>query len=87
MSYTDQELRAAMRQYANAQDEILRELYRARQRFGPMKGPHEGYAVLLEEVDELWDAIKCNNSKGKLRAEATQIAAMALAFMVEVCSD
>lgn len=46
---------------------------------------HEGYAVLKEEVDELWDEIK--TSKGFDRAnlfmvnEAVQIAAMAIKFI------
>ena len=31
------------------------ELIRARKNHGPMLSVHEGYAVLLEEVDELWD--------------------------------
>lgn len=29
------------------------ELTRARAKHGPMHGPHEGYAVILEELDEL----------------------------------
>lgn len=56
---------------------------RARLKFPPMHGPHEGYAVLLEEVDEMWDAIKSNDLKAA-REEAVQVGAMALAFLVEV---
>lgn len=46
---------------------------------------HEGYAVLLEEVDELWDEVKLStHNTRKMRIEACQIAAMALRFLIEV---
>ena len=41
---------------------------------------------LKEEVDELWDEIKLKHSDPtRLRREAIQIAAMAVAFVHEVC--
>lgn len=43
---------------------------------------HESYAVLLEEVDELWDAIKANDLP-HARKEAIQVAAMAIRFIIE----
>jgi len=68
--------------------EVKAELERARalhpRRFN---SAHEGYAVLLEEVDELWDEIKANpQDRRRMRAEAIQVAAMAMRFLVEVCS-
>lgn len=73
---------------------------------------HEAYAVLLEEVDELWDVVKlnpkhvdasdepgprtCTNYRAEyqelqrkvhrrmLRAEAIQVAAMAIRFAAEL---
>lgn len=45
---------------------------------------HEGFAVLKEEVDELWDHVKVNQKRRDLtamRAEAIQVAAMALKFV------
>lgn len=42
---------------------------------------HEGYGVLLEEIDELWDEIKIHRSarrREKIRNEAVQVAACAL---------
>jgi hypothetical protein len=42
---------------------------------------HEAYAVLLEEVEEVWDIAKQKRrlrSKGELRKELIQIAAMAI---------
>lgn len=62
---------------------ILAEYKRARTKFSPLRGAHEGYAVILEEVDELWDDIRANLIP-RSRKEAMQVAAMALAYMVEV---
>lgn len=45
---------------------------------------HEGYAVIKEEVDELWDEIKVSKSIGSnmlMVNEAVQIAAMAIKFI------
>jgi len=67
----------------DAAEKIVQELIRAREKFSPMRGPHEGYAVILEELDELWDAVKSNNI-AHAKKEALQVAAMALAFMIEV---
>ena len=64
-------------------NEVKDEYARARKKFPPMRGPHEGYAVLLEEVDELWDAIKANDLV-HARKEAIQVAAMAMALIAEV---
>jgi hypothetical protein len=51
-----------------------------------MVSGHEGYAVILEELDELWDEIKQREPKAEnVFREATQLGAMALAFLVEIC--
>jgi hypothetical protein len=44
---------------------------------------HEGFSVLYEEVDELWDEVKADNRERQL-AEAIQVAAMAVRFVVEL---
>jgi len=62
---------------------IANEYRRAREKFAPMRGPHEGYAVILEEFDEMWDAIKANDIP-HARGECLQVAAMCLAFLLEV---
>ena len=71
-----------------------RELMDATQNFGAFNTPHEGYAVILEELDELWDAIKIKqggkDEKGRTRIEAIreesiQVAAMALRMLVDCC--
>ncbi len=63
---------------------VAEEYEKARKKHRPMAGAHEGYAVLLEELDELWDEIKSDNP-GRAKKEAIQVAAMALAFIAEVC--
>lgn len=62
---------------------------KARAKHAPMRGPHEGYAILLEEVDELWDEVKAwrpdNFDNTALKKEAMHVAAMSLAFLLEAC--
>lgn len=72
--------------YDRAADDVIVEIRKARIKHRPMASAHEGYAVLLEEVEELWAEVKAQNfDKEKARKEAKQIAAMAICFMVEVC--
>lgn len=40
--------------------EVYDELTKARATHAPMNGHHEGYAVILEELDELWEVCKRN---------------------------
>lgn len=63
---------------------VLAELALATAKFGSFNSAHEGYAVLLEEVDELWDEIK-SMDRERLREEAVQVAAMALRLILDVC--
>jgi len=41
---------------------------------------HEFYAILLEEVEELWDAIKRDLPQEYVEQEMTQVAAMVFRF-------
>ena len=51
-----------------------------------MNSAHEGYAVILEELDELWEEIKKKHpEKSRLKEEAIQVAAMAVRFVIDVC--
>ena len=67
--------------------EVTDELIVATSKFPPFRSPHEGYGVLLEEVDELWDAIKSNDSLAAQRGEAIQVAAMAIRFILDWTGD
>jgi hypothetical protein len=67
-------------------EEAQDELDRATAKFGPFASAHEGYSVLLEEMDELWDEVKTKNrSIPKMREEAIQVAAMAMRFVMDIC--
>lgn len=58
------------------------ELFEAINKFPPFASPHEGYAIIKEEVDELWDDIKAN--KGKETEEIIQVAAMAVRYILDL---
>ena len=69
--------------------DVAREFDRATIIHDPMNSAHEGYAVLLEEVDELWAEVKKGGSEprsiARMRAEAIQVGAMAMRFIHDVC--
>jgi hypothetical protein len=105
--------------------EVVEELKQAEAKFGPFNSSHEGYAVILEEMDELWEVVKLNpkkivvssdeveeiaplqfplgNDEEKLeeavatvqkhkrnqamKAEAIQVAAMAIRFIKCICDQ
>jgi hypothetical protein len=69
---------------------IENELRRAVDLHGGMRSCHEGYAVILEEVDELWEHVRLKEKlrkKSEMRTEAIQIAAMAARFVVDLCEQ
>ena len=73
-----------------ATEAIEKECFRACTLYPKFHSAHEGYAVLLEEVEELWDEVKKSPKKrdaALLRAEAIQVAAMALRFLIDVCEN
>jgi hypothetical protein len=69
-------------------NEIGIEVIRAKSMFKePFSNQHEAYAVILEEVDELWDEIKKNQKNYDLdaqRKEAKQAAAMLVRLITEL---
>ena len=80
----------------NISHDVLVELDKARAKFAPFNSAHEGFAVLKEEVDELWDEVKHNPGSSpqaqhdrieRMRREAEQIAAMAMRFIIDVCEE
>ena len=63
-------------------DEVCDELARALSRFPPFNSPHEGKAVIEEELDELWLHVKANSGRSEdAMCEAIQVAAMALRYV------
>lgn len=68
-------------------DFIKHEFNTATKKFGTFNNAHEGYAVLLEEVDELWEAIKLKQSNPKrlnlIQKEAIQVSAMAIRIIYD----
>lgn len=71
----------------NVMKDIYLEYIRATSMFPKFASAHEGYAVILEEVDELWDEIRNNKKPGaseRMRKEAIQIGAMALKFIMQL---
>jgi hypothetical protein len=67
-------------------DAIVAELNRAQAKFPSFHSGHEGYAVIREELDELWDAVKQDDIPHAIM-EAQQVAAMALRFMIDLASN
>ena len=71
-------------------DAVEVELREAVENYGPIRSFHEGYAILREEVDELWDEIKVKpgyRNKELMRKEAVQVAAMAVRFILDTLPD
>lgn len=64
---------------------IKDELNQAVEKFHAYNSAHEGYAVILEELDELWDEIKGQHRTPEMYGEAKQVAATAIRFMFDIC--
>ena len=73
-----------------ARHAVERECDSACSRYSKFASAHEGYAVILEEMDELWAEVKKspkNRDMAAMREEAVQVAAMALRFLIDVCDN
>lgn len=60
-------------------EDVLWEVATARSNYPPIASLHEGFAIILEEVDEFWDEVKKKPKKrdrASLYNELVQIAAM-----------
>lgn len=73
------------------QSKVYNEYKRARTYFPPFNSGHEGYAVLLEEVQELWNEIKKSKDSRRINSrmitECIQISAMSMAFVMDLQDD
>ena len=78
---------ADVERQAQIMAEVQQELHRAQSLYPSFSSPHEGYAIILEELDELWDEIKLRKDlrdTRTMRKEAIQVAAMAIRFLLDV---
>lgn len=76
--------------FSEAIAEMGTEYFDATRRYPPMNSPHEGFAILKEEVDELWDEVKQKPGRmdyDALRKECIQVGAMAIRFYTDVCRE
>lgn len=68
-------------------DEILLDVRnsfaQARAKHKPMNSAHEGYSVILEELDELWNEVKRDDLE-RAKKEAYHVAAMAIRFIYDL---
>lgn len=70
--------------------QIMGELGKAQRVCPPMASAADGFAVILEELEELKAHVFTNPNRRNndaMRAEAVQIAAMALRFIIDVCDE
>lgn len=70
-------------EYSIACGQILGEAFLARIKFPAFNSAHEGYAVIAEELDELWDDVKADEVERSI-AEAIQVGAMALRYIADM---
>ncbi|MBB4287977.1 hypothetical protein [Roseospira goensis] len=68
-----------------ALEDVAAEAERAATKHRPMAGAHEGWAVIKEELDELWEHVRADTGRSAAaRREAVQIAAMAIRYITDV---
>lgn len=68
--------------------EALAELDRAIQKFPSFRSFHEGYGIIKEELDELWEEIKSHDkkedwNKESIYKEALHLSAMSIRFLID----
>lgn len=70
-------------------EELDDALHKAITKHTPFNNAHEGYAVILEELDELWDEVRAwqpdSHRTVEMRKEAIHVAVMAIRFIKDVC--
>lgn len=70
-------------------EELDTQLHKAIAKHAPFNTAHEGWAVIFEELDELWDEVRAwqptDHRVTEMRKEALHVAAMALRFVKDVC--
>lgn len=69
----------------NAFAAVMSEYKWAVENYHKFNGPHEGYAIMLEEFDEFWTEVKRNDAD-RATLECVQVAAMCFRWLLE-CGD
>lgn len=65
---------------------VRTEYLSAKEKFPTFYSDHDGYAIIKEELDELWECVKTKHvNREVLRGEAQQVAAMAIRFLIDLC--
>lgn len=75
---------------ATVVSDVVEEIQKSMIKHPLFNSAHEDYGVLLEELDELWDEVKKKKSARdvkNMRAEAVQVAAMAMKFIMSMEND
>lgn len=68
--------------------DVRTEYVRVTERHGRLHSPHQGWAEILEELDELWEQVRQKRRNRDLDAmytECVQIAARAMKFAIDLC--
>lgn len=69
---------------------VASEVARISEKFALYHSAHEGYAVMQEEMDELWTEVKKRagaRSATALRIEAIHVAVTAVRFLMSCCDE
>lgn len=80
-------IRAHSEEITSLFNEVFQEFMRARSLHRQFNSAHEGYAVILEELDELWEQVKKQrdfHDRTGMRKEAIQVAAMAIRYVFDL---
>jgi hypothetical protein len=67
--------------------EMMKEYESAKAEYSPFTSHHEGWAVIKEQLDEVWDEIKKKRgtkSQEKIMKEVLHVGAMSLRFLMEL---
>jgi len=67
--------------------ELLNEVARAESLHAPINSAHEGYSVILEELDEFWEQVRLKRAErdpSTMRRELIQTAAMCVRTIRDV---
>ena len=70
-------------------EDVKKEFEFATNKYGGFTSLHEAYAVVLEEVDELWEEVKASQKDSTrikfAKKEAIQVATMAIRLIFDCC--